>query len=627
MLKIIGLRENVRLASPPVQEVFRFLVTPVVLFIMVFVAYPSFSKPYIMDEMEFPSVAHAITESGKPVYYRGELMPNNVGLWHPPLYIVWYAAWFKLFGSSVESARIFGLFNACLTLIVISVFTWRRRRDLGSESGPMLQAAALLIALLIAATSPLFVQGSLLPDIDTQILSLVIITFLLLIFEIRRRNASKFLYWAVFILGLILLIYAKLTTILLILPTLIAYELVESLGGRPIFRFKIKWAQGEGGALSGYHRLIVLISSGWRGAPLRLLCVIGAFIVALAAFFVSWFAISRIWGVNYQSPFVYLSQSTNNPLNFSGSTNVLSVLSVVLADIRPHSAYAVQWIGVPALLLVFVLITRDFRFTSHGILRCSERVALLTFFLALLFTYLVLRPAPFVFPKYWPPLIPVLAVLTVDLLLSLKGKRQPWLALGLIGVGAMIYQVYAWINPVTAGRDFILAIYTEWPKEPLVYAWQIVPLVAVLVLAGVVAFFTRRSLRTAFAVASVTVTLGWQVNVISQQMQAPYSTTYMYGEQSIRHVVDHLRQTLPDGAIVIAPKDVGYMLQDRWRYIELYADPRPYLDMPGVHALVMRTNDYYGNTIRDTPDIAAAVAERFEAAATIGNFVVLIRKT
>jgi hypothetical protein len=97
-------------------------------------------------------------------------------------------------------------------------------------------------------------------------------------------------------------------------------------------------------------------------------------------------------------------------------------------------------------------------------------------------------------------------------------------------------------------------------------------------------------------------------------------------EQSIDDVTDYLRRSLPDGAIVIAPKDVGYRLQDRWRYIELYADPRPYLDRPGVQVLVMRTNDYYGNTIRDTPEIASEVASRFDLDATIGSFSVFLRK-
>ncbi len=573
-----------------------------------------------MDEMEFPSVARAIVESGKPIYYRGELTPNNIGLWHPPLYIAWYAAWFKISGFSIESGRIFGLFNSCLTLIVISVFVWYRQRDLGNESGPVLRVFALLIALLVAATSPIFVQGSILPDIDTQILPLAVTAVLLLIFEMRGKNVSKFLYWLVFVFGVVFLTYAKLTMVMPMFLVFTVYEIVESLREKSVFSIKVKRAEGEG------VLFIVTMSSVWRTVFLHLLYVTGAFIVALTVFLVSWFVIARFWGVDYQSPFVYLGQSTNNPLNFSGSNGVLSVLSVVFADIRPHFGYAVQWIGLPALSLVFVLIVREFRFTSQGILRRSERVALLTFFLALLFMYLILRPAPFAFPKYWPPLIPVLAVLTADLLLSLKGKRHPWLAFGLIVVGVMIYQAYAWINPITTGRDFILAIYTEWPKEPLIHAWQTVPLVTVLVLAGIVAFFTRQSLRTAFAVASVTVTLGWQVNVISQQIQAPYSTTYMYGEQSIQDVVDHLRKTLPDGVIVIAPKDVGYILQDRWRYIELYADPRPYLDMPGVHALVMRMNDYYGNTIRETPDIAAAVAARFGSAATVDNFVVLTRE-
>ncbi|MFQ3633686.1 hypothetical protein, partial [Roseiflexus sp.] len=112
---------------------------------------------------------------------------------------------------------------------------------------------------------------------------------------------------------------------------------------------------------------------------------------------------------------------------------------------------------------------------------------------------------------------------------------------------------------------------------------------------------------------------------VSHQAQAPYSTTYMYGEQSLAEVSTYLRERLPDEAIVIAPKDVGYLLQDRWRYIELVPDPRRDFDRPHVQALVMRTNDYYGNTIRSTPEIAESLSEHFKLDTTIGGFQVWFR--
>lgn len=607
------------------ERLLYFMATMVAISILTIMAFPSLGKPYIMDEMEFPSVARGILETGKPVYYRGETLPSNIGLWHPPLYIVWYAFWFKIFGSSVDSSRVFGLFNAVMTLIVASIFIWHRQRDLENELRPALRVAVLLFALLISATSPLFTQGSLLPDIDTQILPLLTITFLLLFFEIIYRKTRKIIKWTILVLGLTFLIYTKLTTIPLILPTLLVYELTESLREGSVSRVKIKHSQGKGGGWSMYHRVIVMASSSLRNSILRFAYVTGAFLIAIVVFLVSWMVISDLWGVDYRYPFLYLSQSANNPLNFSGSDNILLVLSVVLSGIGPHFSYAVQWIGLPAMVLVFILIMREFRLDDRGILRRSERVALLTFFLVLLFMYLVLRPAPFVFPKYWPTLIPILTLLTADVLLSLKGNRRSWLALASILVGIIAYQVYIWINPVTTGKDFILAIYTEWPKESLVFSWQIWPLIAAMSLAGIAAFLMRQSIRMAFAVAALTVTLGWQVNVTLQQMRAPYSTTYMYGEQSIQHVVDYLRQILPDGVVVIAPKDVGYMLQDRWRYIELTTDPRPHLNNPGVYALVLRTNDYYGNMIRANPDVAASVEARFGSTVTVGNFAVLTR--
>ena len=61
------------------------------------------------------------------------------------------------------------------------------------------------------------------------------------------------------------------------------------------------------------------------------------------------------------------------------------------------------------------------------------------------------------------------------------------------------------------------------------------------------------------------------------------------------------------------------------RYIELRAAPLQDLSRPDVQYLVTRTNDYYGHSVFDAPEVAAMVEKNYTNIATIENFVVLQR--
>jgi hypothetical protein len=582
----------------------------------------SLAKPYLMDEMEFPSVARAIAETGQPVYYRGELYPNNVGLWHPPLYIAWYAGWMKLFGTSTFSGRLFGLVNICLSIVTLAVFAWRRRQQLDGPEPHLRFSLALLGGLLVAATSPLLVQGSTLPDIDTQLLPLTLTAFILLMFEMRRQEIRERRYWMVFVVGCMIQLYAKLPTVILIIPTFLAFELAYRLSQNRTVRVRLRRSQGFSGTSTNYRLLIVFNQSVYRlfGGPL--LAIIGT-VLAFLMLTVTWFIIANLWGVNFSLPFSYLTQSTNNPANFAGSGGFLVA---ILASAPEHFNYVVQWIGLPALLFIGLMVAREFTSYVPGFLSRPERVALYTFFAVLLALYIILRPAPFAFPKYYPPLIPVLALLSMDLLIALQKTRPSWLSLGIVGALLATYLIYITANPSTSGKDFILSFYTEWPKSPLVWRWMVVPLLVAITVGVAAGAILRRRIIDYIAVAIVAIMLGWQINVIWQQSQASYATTYYYGEQSLEEVTTYLREILDDDAVLIAPKDVGYQLQDRWQYYELTPDPRPLLEQPGVRYLVMRENDYYGNTIRGTPEIYSFVTAEYDLDTRIGAFIIMSKK-
>jgi len=590
--------------------------------IILLLVLPGIHRPLIMDEMEFPAVAQALVHTGRPVYYRGELLPAMVGLWHPPLYIISYSLWFTILGDSIAASRLFGVFNLSLALIIIgwfSIYRWQRETIAGINRWTFLATIPLLGGLLVAATSPILVQGATLPDIDTQLLPLAVVAFFVLLFETRRCGIAGIRYWLVCTIGIALLLAAKLTVLPLLVVSLVVYELTSSNGIGSYIRVRARWR--------GFHKRLLRISATIDSELLRTILlpiwVLAAALVALAIVAIWVNVMSVIWQVDPMFPFRYLTWSTANPLTYAGSQGIFAV---ILSELPVNFLYMRQWIGLPLVWFTILLLVREFLPSLGGILSRSERLTLLAFVVALGIMYLILRPAPFHFPKYWPPLIPILALLTADWLYAIVRSGQHMLALAFGGAVFGLYVAYAALHPSMQGVDFILQAYTVWPKEELYNRWQNHPLVVAVILSIAVGVLQRQRVVPLIGVAILAVALGWQSTVVARQAEQTYSTTYYYGEQSLNDVAAYLEKHLPENAIVIMPKDLGTILYPRLRYIELKFDPRPTFDYPGVLALVMRTNDGYGNTIRGTPEIASELANRFDLDANIGNFSVFLRK-
>ena len=413
-------------------------------------AWFSLQKPFVMDEMEFPSVAKAIVQTGKPVYYRGETNPANTGLWHPPLYVLALAGWQALLGFSSEATRSFGLFNFCLIILAITGFSrLRMRTEAQPAEGRAGEACATLVGLCAVATSPLIIQGSSLPDIDSQFLPLLIVLFFLALFEVYRLTGCSKSYWACFIVGMSILLFAKLTSALVVVPSLVMFQMAAEFGHR------------KDGGVFGW------ISIG-RVARSAVLAILGS-VAALILLLVQWKCLAAAWQVDFWMPFEYLLHSTNNPASFGSG---LGKIAAAIVTALPHNySYFCQWVGVPLLLAVPICFWRETRQTRDGLLALRERWCLYTFVLCVQLVYTLLRPAPFEFPKYILAMVPAIGLLIIDLLIvrERNGKAQPIMIA--IGIVAVAFVGYSAVQTIGRDEDFIKAMYVSPGKCRTIGRW------------------------------------------------------------------------------------------------------------------------------------------------------------
>ena len=129
------------------------------------------NKSFVLDEIDFPIVAHETSQTLKPIYYRGEGSESHLGIYHPTLYINSLALFIKGFGFSEVSVRVFGaicvLLSAYLLLLIL--------RQLIKKN---VMAEVLLLGLYLL--NPYTIANATLPDIDSTVLPVVVLLFIYL---------------------------------------------------------------------------------------------------------------------------------------------------------------------------------------------------------------------------------------------------------------------------------------------------------------------------------------------------------------------------------------------------------------------------------------------------------------
>lgn len=473
-----------------------------ILVISVFVALSAVQagKSFVLDEIDFPIVSHATSISGKPIYYRGETAPTHVGTYHPTLYINSLAAFIKAFGFNETTVRFFGIICTLISAYLLVLIL--RRLIKKSET-----AEVLLLAIFLL--NPYTIANTMLPDIDSTVLPVVILLFIY--YSVRyllpKKNTSN---RVVLILGSLfaLALWSKLTTPLIIPPFLACLAFITLKDYRKSILFTIKVT-----------------------------------LLGIAIFLVSYFLYCKLLGLSTSYTYHFLIESFTKGTDSEGP--VVGALHN-LASVRTF----IFWPTIPVVFL-FLVSFIGVMFTKAKNTQDQVKKLLVMTGSLVTFFYIALI-APFGgFFKY-PFAVFGLLVLTIVFFYDryLRGvKINPIYAFLVAAFGFMIERII-------------------WKDAMFLNGQPFRGLILILFLA-IVSFLLLKKYSGQRLVASVAVLfiffcIGFQVSISRIQAVAPYPTRYLYGQMGLDQTTAYLRSnTNPDEAIW-SMKDVGYYTHNKY---------------------------------------------------------------
>lgn len=475
----------------------------VALFVALFVVlvFSQADKKFVLDELDFPIVAKATSESLKPIYYRGEGNEEHLGLYHPPLYIYMLGAHIKAFGFSENTVRSFGLVCTLITALLTAI--------LGSRVSLSRSWVFLPIFVALYLSNPYTIANTTLPDIDQSILPPLMVLYLIYLFDNKR---DRFLVTVFFIL-----LWSKLTTPLALIP------------------FSILYWYFQGKSISG--------------AVLRGFRVFG---IGALVFLLSYWVYCELTNLPFSYTFGFLLHSFSKG---SGASEIANVLNKIIQNYS-YSIGFVAWITYPfAFLFLVSLILNIYKYRSDADTEKVLALGLLTLFVTVFYCGLI---APFGgFFKYPFPVFE-LACLVVSLTVSPFIQIGNRVNLYAIGFGCLSAIVTLVLVIRYLGDHRVVANFIE-----TAFVVNIAPFAIVFIVAVIFSFLSRNA-AAIFLSIMLGCVIGLGVGVSRYQAVSVYPTKYNYGQLGFDDTVAYLKQNINPGEVVWAMKDIGYYSGNRY---------------------------------------------------------------
>ena len=539
---------------------------------------PLMNKPLVTDEVESVKVALALDKIGIPVIEVGS--EKQVMFHHSRVYHHMLASIFGWFGNGEFNARLLGLGSYLINGLLI----WLIARILASEKKT---SWAPFWATLFYLISPLAVQGSVLVDIDTTILTVCSTFFLYyLISTMQKPSAYQGVALSVLWGGCLIV---KVTTSLLLGPL---------------------------------AALVHLQRGDWKR---RCIFLLELFSIALLIYLAFTFIYSYSRGLDPLSPILHKSARIVSGLSSEDSNILLSWIK--------RSLRLILWVSPFALLLYLVAVSQIWRsFLNNKVIDGPVLLALYT--LTILVVYIAVKGSGYGFPRYHLPMLPAMCVLIGLQVGRLRLTRgQILLALVLLVLQLAYY--------FQLNTDFFYAAYTF--HERTVLAVEPMPDAAVgLAKTGlayllpffgaVVVFYLLRPRGTApVMLAAVVVFVPLSLSQIFIQKDTPYATNYMYGESGIREAAVFMKDAVKSDQRIVCPTDLAYYLERKQAYLsasEVFTDNsvgRLVADRQ-IRALAFRdgffAHQHFGKTLKELQPILDSSFGLHR----IGSFFIYLRR-
>jgi hypothetical protein len=465
--------------------------------------------PLRIEESEWPPMAKAIYETGKPeiqadethrVRFNENLEVDQspmIGAWHPPLYLYTAAASMTVLGTEspyrLRAVGMAALLAAAVLILLIAREVTPRWRLIGG-------VAAILLLL-----HPFGIQGSTFLDIDTQLYAPVALLVVWAAVRLAKRQEALGPV-QILTLGstLALVAWTKMTTTIILVGVLFVWWL---LARRP-FR--------------------------------RALAEAVTFTAAGAAIFFSTYA---LWCKLTDIPFSYTFEVT-----FAQKSNRL-FSSWTVVDHAVH--WHLRWLAAAVVLLTLIYLGDLVRnLISERRLRTLDLPFL--YGLGVLVTYVFLSPTDGTYQgKYVYPALPALLLPIVWMLLRGSAKQNVrlllWPAAAAIGVAAVL----ALPDQITGLAEYNVH-YGSWTYELELAAVAAVALGLAWLLGG------KRGFGGGVVVVLALLLVGQAIHSYLADTSPMYPIP---DTDDFLAAVHDIEKETPRGDIVIAPKDMGFYVK------------------------------------------------------------------
>ena len=424
---------------------------------------------------------------------------------HPPLYALAARLARSVFGEGYRSMYLIGVFSALVNIYLVGGILAAL-----SESLPeRLRKITVLAGVWTVVLMPVFVHGSLLLEMEPTVLTpLCLLAIWYYVKSDGERNTFGFYVATGLLFGLSMWAKYFITPFLLIA----ALFLYEATSGRGFF-------------ISVRNSAVVLAS-------------------ALALFVPSYLLYSHFFikGMNSFAFLIYNKPAEGVPILLS---------SRILFSAGTKLAAFTFWFSPFFIALSLYLVS--------GVLTKWKDAGKVRFFVlsiaAIFFFYLVMHPYPFGESKYFYPMFPLLAIVTVYLFIERGIKTPPFIYAALIPASAAL-MFFAVGDPLYQ----TLSIYrTGMSRDLAVYLGRYAAINGVIFISVFMLLRSRiRRLRDAACSSLAILAVSASISIFAHQSLGGYQTKIQYGETGAKETVSFVRSQIPRGAHVIVPGDIGF---------------------------------------------------------------------